>query len=153
MRTNARTHSNLPLKRTLNSEEKWKEVRCISDSNSTDIFSKCSVLINFRAATYYHIPQYTVLNALHLQTYSHKWWEGFMTPCTCTYWNFQTQYFTLHLTFYSIVSYMAHRTTLFSRVYSYWLVFALKHYSIAALILLIILRGHMLGFGNKVVLR
>jgi len=100
-----------------------------------------------------NILQYTVLNALHLQTYSHKWWEGFMTPCTCTYWNFQTQYFTLELTFHSTVPYMAHRTTLFSHVYSYWLVFALKHYSIAGLILLIILRGHMLGFGNKIVLR
>ena len=48
---------------------------------------------------------------------------------------------------------MAHRTILFSRVYSYCLLFARKYYSIAGFILLIILRGHMPGFGQYVVLR
>jgi len=46
-----------------------------------------------------------------------------------------------------------HRTTLFGRVHSYWLILAQKHYSSARSILLIILRGHMLRFGNQVALR
>jgi len=51
-----------------------------------------------------------------------------------------------------IVLHTAFNVSLFSRVYWYWLVFALRHYSIAGLILLIIMRGHMPGFGKPVVL-
>jgi len=64
----ARTHSNLPLKRTLKkSESKFLVLRTVIQRTYS-----CSVLINFRAATYYYILQYTVLNALHLQTSSHN---------------------------------------------------------------------------------